>query len=190
MCYEPLTYSEARNELWFVLELAKTLGQSSSFTTAPPTDHPKRKKIPPKIEDVKIPDPPILPPGTYTATPSLPTSTSSGRPLHARVLDLELALAAKHQALDDCSALIDSAVEELQIMADAGDRFWRDVRALREGGWAIVPKPDFGRTGEKAKDVIIPYAVDEGMSSVRFDALPSCTSCARSSCTDTQHRLR
>ena len=67
--------------------------------------------------------------------------------------------------------MIDSAVEELQSMAKAGDRFWTQVMILRNGTrgrgqWAMVPKPDFGRVmaqGERAKDVIIPYAVDEGM---------------------------
>lgn len=55
-------------------------------------------------------------------------------------------------------------------MTEAGERFWKDIRRLKDGKggtgrWAIVPKPDFTRTlakGEKAKDVVIPYAVDEG----------------------------
>lgn len=66
--------------------------------------------------------------------------------------------------------MIDSAVDELQRMAGAGDRFWESLQTLQGNGqesgqWAIVPKPDFGRSmaeGERAKDVIIPYAVDEG----------------------------
>lgn len=169
--------SEARNELWFVLELAKTLGLSSSFKTEPPPAsnevppgrHPKQKHS--NREETKIPvpssaDAPILPPGTYTVTPG----NQPARPLESQILDMQLALAAKHEALDECSALIDSAVDEMLLMADAGDRFWGDVRTLRNGiegkdSWAMVPRPDFGKTmavGEKAKDIIIPYALDEG----------------------------
>lgn len=114
-------------------------------------------------------EPPSLPPGTYTTTP--------GR-LHPQpandAYELELALAAKHAALDECSVLIDNAVEELQAMAEAGDRFWDNLRQLKDGRdgrgqWAVVPRPDFGRTmveGERAKDVIIPYALDEGEASL------------------------
>lgn len=71
-------------------------------------------------------------------------------------------------------------------MSEASDRFWRDLWQLKEGrggrgSWAIVPKPDFTRTmavGEKAKDIVIPYAVDEGEST------------GQSQRTDMQHRLR
>jgi hypothetical protein len=168
-----LTFSTARNELWYALELAKTLGVSSNFTIdappAPGQSHHKRPKpnpIDPSAETKT--EPPILPAGSYTATPSsLPIKTQQNR-----ILDAELSLAAKHQALDDCTALIDSAVEELEVMADAGGRFWRDLRQLKDGRgakgrWAVVPRPDFARTmteGEKARDVVIPYAVDEGES--------------------------
>ena len=66
--------------------------------------------------------------------------------------------------------MIDSAVEELQSMARAGEDFWDKVRTLKNGTrgrrqWAVVPKPDFGRSmaeRERAKDLVIPYAVDEG----------------------------
>lgn len=176
--------SDARNELWYVLELAKTLSQSSSFTTHPPsttapTATPKKVKgkgaNKPAEPDVKpttlaatLPGgPPVLPAGTYSVTPSLPLA----RPTHLQVYELELALGAKQQALDECSAMIDSAVDELQSMAESGDTFWSQVRTLKNGTrgrgrWAVVPKPDFGRAmadGEKARDVIIPYAVDEGV---------------------------
>lgn len=165
--------STARNELWFALELTKTLGASSSFTIdAPPLpgqSHHKRPRT--NTTDPNAgskTEPPILPPGSYTATPStLPVKSQQ-----ARILDMEISLAAKHQALDECSGLIDSAVEELEVMADAGERFWRDLRQLKngqggKGRWAVVPRPDFARVmaeGEKAKDVVIPYAVDEGTS--------------------------
>lgn len=111
-------------------------------------------------------EPPILPTGSYTSTPAvIPPKTKN-----AQVYEYELALAAKHQALDECSALIDAAAEEMQLMAEAGERFWRDIRQLKDGKggrgrWAVVPKPDFNRTmlpSESAKDVVIPYAVDEG----------------------------
>jgi hypothetical protein len=134
----------------------------------------KAKKPSVKTEDVKssltiaaVPtEPPILPAGTYTATPSFPPA----RPPHLEAYELELALAAKQQALDECSLLIDSAVDELQSMAAAGEQFWGSVRTLRDGDrgrgqWALLPKPDFSRSmaeGERARDVIIPYAVDEG----------------------------
>ena len=83
---------------------------------------------------------------------------------------MEAALHVKGKAIDECSQIVDGAVEELTRMAEGSDRFWRDLRSLKDGDvgkrrWAIVPKPDFGGTmadGEKAKDVIIPYAVDEG----------------------------
>jgi hypothetical protein len=162
--------STARNELWYALELAKTLGVSSNHTIDPPTapGQPHHKRARPNPTDApaesKI-EPPILPAGSYTATPSsLPLKTQQ-----SRILDAELSLAAKHQALDDCTALIDSAVEELEVMTEAGGRFWRDLRQLKDGRsgkgrWAVVPRPDFQRTmgeGEKARDVVIPYAVGE-----------------------------
>lgn len=168
--------STARNELWFALELAKTLSVSADHTIEPPP-HPhqpnasrqKKAASADKASELKG-EPPVLPAGSYTATPA----TVPPKSKHAQIVDHELALAAKHQALDECSALIDSAVEELQVMSEAGDRFWRDVRLLKDGKggrgrWAIVPKPDFTRTmakGEMAKDVVIPYAVDEGESHV------------------------
>jgi hypothetical protein len=181
-----LIASTARNELWYALELAKTLGVSSNFTIdAPPVPgqpHHKRPRPNPTgpTAETKT-EPPILPAGSYTATPSsLPIKTQQNR-----ILDAELSLAAKHQALDDCTALIDSAVEELEVMADAGGRFWRDLRQLNDGRggkgrWAVVPRPDFARTmaeGEKARDVVIPYAVDEGELS------PQCPYADDSSCT-------
>ncbi|OCF34830.1 hypothetical protein I316_03375 [Kwoniella heveanensis BCC8398] len=187
--------NEARNELWFVLELAKTLSASSSFTSQPPPppahavagglNAKKGKQKPPaKVNEGETKrsvaasgpaEPPVLPPGTYTTTPS----SIANKQTHAQVHELELVLAAKQQALDECSALIDSAVTELQMMASAGDRFWRDVRTLKDGRggkdqWAIVPKPDFGRLmgdGAKAKDVIIPYAVDEAPQGMRSRCL-------------------
>ncbi|KAK8844717.1 hypothetical protein IAR55_006567 [Kwoniella newhampshirensis] len=176
-----LQLNDARNELWFVLELAKTLAVSAHFTSQPPPapDQSSQKKgagrgkqnqrasdASTSTRPSSITEPPVLPPGTYSTTPS----SEPSKPTHAQVDELETVLAAKQQALDECSALIDSAVSELQLMASAGDRFWQDVRSLKygkggKGQWAIVPKPDFGRAmgeGEKAKDLIIPYAVDEG----------------------------
>ncbi|CAK9786235.1 hypothetical protein CC85DRAFT_328422 [Cutaneotrichosporon oleaginosum] len=175
--------NSARNELWWVLELAKTLASSASFTADPPPEPiaaagPQRKKAPPpktaaapappappgaKTDEV----PPILPPGTYTTTPAAPPE----RPAAVVAHELELALAAKAAALDDCAALIDAAVDELRLMNEAGTRWAAEIRALRlgnegRGQWAVVPKPDFGRTGESAKDVVIPYALDEAPSSV------------------------
>lgn len=164
--------STARNELWYALELAKTLGVSSNFTIdcppAPGQSQNKRRRPNPADPSESKTEPPILPAGSYTATPSrLPDKTQQ-----SRILDAELCLAAKHQALDDCTGLIDSAVEELEVMAEAGGRFWRDLRQLKDGRggtgrWAVVPRPDFARTmgeGENARDVVIPYAVDEGES--------------------------
>ncbi|WWC97517.1 hypothetical protein V866_004401 [Kwoniella sp. B9012] len=183
----------ARNELWFVLELAKTLSVSSSFTNqAPPPPNqqadagPKKgKQKPPKANEAdtktstlstSVPqEPPVLPPGTFSVTPS----SQPTKPSPTQVHELESVLKAKQQALDECSALIDSAVSELQIMASAGDRFWRDVRLLKDGQngrdqWATVPKPDFGRTmveGEKSKDIIIPYSIDEAPRATRSRCL-------------------
>nr|XP_018266199.1 uncharacterized protein I303_00170 [Kwoniella dejecticola CBS 10117]OBR88357.1 hypothetical protein I303_00170 [Kwoniella dejecticola CBS 10117] len=185
--------NSARNELWFVLELAKTLAVSSTFTAQPPIAHNQPSETASKKAKAKAAqkateaetkvslsasitqEPPILPPGTFSTTPSArPQKTA-----HAQVHDLELVLAAKQQALDECSALIDSAVSELQMMATAGDRFWRDIRKLKEGEngkkqWAVIAKPDFGRTmstEEKAKDIIIPYATDEAPRSTRSRCL-------------------
>jgi hypothetical protein len=161
-----------------VLELAKTLSVSGNFNINPPPAHtslgPKHTKS--KALDTNTPnplaslqsgvEPPILPPGTFTTTPSLP----SIRPTYEQALELELALQAKQKALDECSDMIDAAVDELQMMAKAGERFWRDVRELKKGKdgrgqWAVVPRPDFGKVlgeGEEARDVIVPYPVDEG----------------------------
>ena len=177
--------SSSRNELWYVLELAKTLALSSTYPATPPVSTatistPKKQRKPPpppppplssKLDELKAngitaEDPLVLPAGTFTTTNIFPPP----RPLHAQVLDLEMALAAKEAALNECGTMIDAAVNELTTMASAGDRFWTDVRRLKDGKWergqwAIVPRPDFGRVtgeGEKAKDVIIPYAIDEG----------------------------
>ncbi|GMK54229.1 hypothetical protein CspeluHIS016_0108150 [Cutaneotrichosporon spelunceum] len=175
--------NSARNELWWVLELAKTLSSSASFTADPPPEPisapgPQRKKAPlakpvaavvttlapgAKTDEV----PPILPPGTYSSTPA----AAPERPAAVVAHELELALSEKAAALDECAALIDAAVDELRLMNDTGTRWASEIRALRlgEGGkgqWAVVPKPDFGRTGENAKDVVIPYALDEAPSSV------------------------
>ena len=111
-------------------------------------------------------EPPILPPGTYSTTESVRQS----KPSYKQVYEIESALAAKQQALDTCSLMIDSAVEELVSMATAGDQFWHQVKRLKNGTtgrdqWAIVPKPDFARSmvvGEMARDIIIPYTTDEG----------------------------
>ncbi|WRT63260.1 uncharacterized protein IL334_000163 [Kwoniella shivajii] len=186
----------ARNELWFVLELAKTLSASSGFTNqAPPTLNqkaatpnagPKRGKNKAAVRvneaDAKssLPtsismEPPVLPPGTFSVTPS----SMPVKPTYTQVHEMELVLAAKQRALDECSSLIDSAVSELQMMAVASERFWEDVGILRNGNggtnrWAVVPKPDFGRTmqdGEKSKDIIIPYAIDEAPRAIRARSL-------------------
>lgn len=174
--------NSARNELWWILELAKTLASSAGFAADPPPEPisagPQRKKMPPpKQAGFAIPTPapgaktdevpPILPPGTYSTTPAAAPERPPAEVAH----DLELALAAKAAALDDCAALIDAAVDELRLMNDAGTRWSAEIRALRlgeagRGQWAVVPKPDFGRTGESAKDVVIPYALDEAPSSV------------------------
>lgn len=171
----------ARNELWWILELAKTLSASGAITSDPPPEPipsapaRKGKMAPPKAAPVAaasaVPGaktdevPPILPPGTYSTTPAAAPERPTAQAAH----ELELALAAKAAALDDCAALIDAAVDELRLMNDAGTRWSEDIRALRlgsnggkaHGQWAVVPKPDFGRTGESAKDVVIPYALDE-----------------------------
>lgn len=176
----------ARNELWWILELAKTLSSSANITADPPPEPvpsaPQRKKMPPpKVTAVPAPPvipgaktdevPPILPPGTYSTTPAAAPERPSAQVAH----ELELALAAKAAALDDCAALIDAAVDELRLMNDAGGQWAADVRALRlgtaGGQWAVVPKPDFGRTGESAKDVVIPYALDEAPAGLHARSL-------------------
>lgn len=180
--------SSSRNELWYVLELAKTLSLSSSFTADPPPPPSFAPvPIPPKKnrKDANAPngsgagssksgsavpvpqeDPPVLPPGTFTTV----STAAPLRTLQEEVMDLEIALASKQAALQDCSDLIDSAVEELTSMGEASDKFWDNVNKLKHGRggrsqWALVPKPDFGRVsgeGDKAKDLVIPYALDEG----------------------------
>ncbi|RXK42680.1 hypothetical protein M231_00235 [Tremella mesenterica] len=174
--------NDARNELWFLLELSKTLSQSGSFTSNPPllageTFHRHPRQQPKKSDVTSVSnalttavsmnqgEPPVLPPGTYTTTPGLAVSP----PEWKTVSELEKAILARHKAVEECSNMIDSVVEEMRSISDAGDRFWRDIRQLRDGKqgrgrWAIVPKPDFGKTmavGETARDVVIPYAVDE-----------------------------
>ncbi|KAK4686555.1 hypothetical protein P7C73_g3572, partial [Tremellales sp. Uapishka_1] len=183
-----MSLNDARNEFWFALELAKTLSESSTFTIQPPHEsaqpgYKKMKKQQKTVEPVVAAttslsttvEPPILPQGTFSATVCFPAERRPREVTH----ELELALAAKQRAIEDCSALIDAAVAELQSMSDAGGRFWRNVRDLKEGErgrgqWAVVPKPDFGRTmaeGEGAKDIIIPYAVDEASPAVRARSL-------------------
>lgn len=119
-------------------------------------------------------EPPVLPGGTYTATPSAAPVRSAAARAHA----LELALAAKQRALDDCGALIDAAVDELRVMADASARFTADVVRLKSGAdggqWAVVPRPNFGgraTADEMAKDVVVPYALDEAQPALRARSL-------------------
>jgi hypothetical protein len=160
-----------------VLELAKTLKESGTYGNIPPPPPsllPHKAKPTTKAKPVSATissqtsnslDPPVIPPGTFSTTPALPPQ----KPLLTEVLELETALAAKQATLEQCGSMIDSAVDELTKMTAAADTFWADVRRLKEGRkgkgqWAVVPKPDFGRIadGQKAKDVIIPYAIDEG----------------------------
>ena len=168
--------SHSRNELWYVLELAKSLSLSSSFTaTAPPPPSfvpPARKnkqgKAPAKEETkprTSADDPPVLPPGTFSTV----TSTPPPKPLVTQVLELETALATKQATLDQCDQMINTAVDELNTINAASEAFWSNIRALKDGSkgrgqWAVIPKPDFGNVapGQKAKDIIIPYAIDEG----------------------------
>ncbi|KAL1409641.1 hypothetical protein Q8F55_003637 [Vanrija albida] len=186
--------NDARNELWFILELAKTLAASADIESNPPPEPfpsappPKQKgkgkglpQVPSVASSVPPPatsmegEPPVLPGGTYTATPSAAPVRGAAARAHA----LELALAAKQRALDDCGALIDAAVDELRVMADASARFTADVRRLQGGPgqsqWAVVPRPNFGRSSgadaEMAKDVVVPYALDEAPPALRARSL-------------------
>lgn len=224
--------SAARNELWFVLELAKTLAASSGYQIDPPEDPLAARETSNTAKKQKrasqgqgqeqaqgrgsgpasIPgaptaasssssaaalsqqqpvEPPVLPPGTFTTTPA---SLSTGHHAHAaETYSLQLALAAKERAVNECEALIDAAVEEMQMMSEAADGFWASVRALQgaagdgesrapsggkasgsgiSGQWAVLPKPDFAgvmQAGELARDVVIPYALDEGESLTAHD---------------------
>ncbi len=188
-----LIASNARNELWFALELAKTLSLSTDSSIHPPSDGlPNLKKA--KVKDskeehkpgtAKVEDAPILPGGTFTTTQAV----KSDRTTASEIQEIELALSAKRQAIEDCSALIDAAVEELQAMASGGDKFWDGVRKLQDGEngrdqWVVLPKPDFARTGEKAQDIVVPYAMDEGESFVREGAYlsSSCPTHSESRC--------
>ncbi|WVQ84863.1 hypothetical protein IAT38_007026 [Cryptococcus sp. DSM 104549] len=182
-----LQLNDARNELWFALELSKTLAASSFFRSQPPPapiavqpSHKGKGKgahTPATIPAVPSAptEPPILPPGTYSAMPS----AAPLDPLYDQVHELHQTVQAKDNALRDCEELIDGAVGELELMSAAGDRFWSDVRCLKIGArgrdqWAVIPKPDFGgsaASGEKAKDVIIPYAIDEAPKSTRARCL-------------------
>lgn len=185
--------SSARNELWYVFELAKTLAASAGMPSNPPPEPIPSAPAPKKGKHSKGPVSTtavtpaagsaamsaetelILPAGTYSATPgAAPTRSDVDT-----ALALEMAIAAKQQALDDCSALIDAAVDELRLLNSASDQWSSDIRALRlgdngRGQWAIVPKPDFGgRAGpnETAKDVVVPYALDEAPASLHASAL-------------------
>ncbi|ORX35038.1 subunit 17 of mediator complex-domain-containing protein [Kockovaella imperatae] len=193
--------NNARNELWFILELAKTLAASSSFPSNPPappvestvtlSSSKKATKVKQaaKTEESTTPsvpgngDAPIFPPGTMSMTPFRPSL-----PTHLEIIrDMELALAAKQSTLEQCEKLIDSAVDEFNKQASASQTFWRDIRQLKDGTdgrgqWAIVPKPDFSKIlgiTESARDVVIPYAIDEAPASARarclaaFDLDPS-----------------
>ncbi|TXT06043.1 hypothetical protein VHUM_03516 [Vanrija humicola] len=184
--------NDARNELWFILELAKTLAASADIPANPPPEPipaapaPKKAKgkglslVPSAASSVPPPatsaegEPPILPAGTYTATPGAAPVRSAAARAHA----LELALAAKQRALDDCGALIDAAVDELRVMADASARFTSDIVRLKSGAdggqWAVVPRPNFGgrsSADEMAKDVVVPYALDEAPPPLRARSL-------------------
>lgn len=178
--------SDARNELWFAFELAKTLAASAGMGAhAPPepipsAPAPKKKKGAAAAAAAAsaltsavaspLPSGPeaelVLPAGTYSSTPGL----AAEPPVAQQAERLESALRARSRALDECSSLIDAAVSELELMSHASERFAADLGALRGPElWAVVPKPDFGRsaaaagtgTGARARDVVIPYALDE-----------------------------
>jgi hypothetical protein len=166
--------------LWFALELAKTLSISEGFTSNPPSEelnikHVKQSGIVKPNNPINKLQPgveaPVLPLGTFSVTPSIPPTLTT----YAQTLELDLALEAKKKALDECNDMIDATIAELQAMAKAGERFWKDVKQLRNGKdgrgrWAVVPRPDFGRIAgqdEKARDIIVPYAVDEGECNLR-----------------------
>jgi hypothetical protein len=187
----------ARNELWYIFELAKTLAASSGIPSDPPPEplpsaptHKKGKhakpaaitatstaagSVPPSATGLAE-EGPILPAGTYTTTHAAPPTRTDVEAAHT----LELAIAAKQQALEDCSALIDAAVDELRLLSTASDQWSSDIHTLRlgakgRGQWAIVPKPDFGRTAghqtKTAMDVVIPYALDEAPAAVHARSL-------------------
>jgi hypothetical protein len=121
---------------------------------------------------------PVLPAGTWSATCGEAPTRPDVETAHA----LELALAAKQQALDDCAALIDAAVDELRLVGAASKQWASDLDALRlgtrsRGQWALVPKPDFDFARGTApatatsKDIVIPYALDEAPAPVRSRSL-------------------
>lgn len=114
----------------------------------------------------------VLPAGTYSTTPGM----SHEPPPQVTAEKLETALRARSRALDECSSLIDAAVSELELMSNASERFASDLNALRgKELWAIVPKPEFGRTSiapnARARDVVIPYALDEAPSALHARSL-------------------
>lgn len=114
----------------------------------------------------------VLPAGTFSTTPGLAAEPA----VHVAAERLETALRARSRALDECASLIDAAVGELEQMSRASERFAADLGALRGSElWAIVPKPEFGRASTapnaRARDVVIPYALDEAPGKLHARAL-------------------
>lgn len=170
--------TEARNQLWHLSDLARCLRLSAGIPSDPPAEpvpNPRKTKPPTREPPSATVDhvPGTLPTGGYTTVPATPAERTKLDEAKA----LESAIATKAAALDDCVALIDAAVDELRLMNSSGERWADDIRRLHlgEGGrgqWAVVPKPDFYRSGEKvAKDVVIPYALDEAPPHIYMESL-------------------
>lgn len=169
--------AEAQNQLWLLMDLARCLKTSADIKSDPPPEPlptTKKTKAPARAPAAVVgPESIDLPAGAMSTT----VATARIRSTAAEAQALENAIAIKAAALDDCSALIDAAVDELRLMNSAAERWAGAVRDLHVGNvkggqWAVIPKPNFNRTAEKtAKDVVIPYALDEAPPPIRMKSL-------------------
>ena len=185
----------ARNEIWLVFELARTLvaaanqaAAEKSASTGNVSKQGKGKKpglsqnqLQTQVEkpaesqvEVKPAEaeadanPLLLPIGSITTS----TSVNPYQPLTKQVRDMQLALATQKQATLKCATMFEDAVKQMSDTNGRTESYWENVRRLRKGEsnrgrWSLMAKPAFGvhaKAASNARDLAIPYALDEGMS--------------------------
>jgi hypothetical protein len=175
----------ARNEIWLVFELARTLvaatnqAAAAAKSAAVESKPIKGKKNLDKSADVQpdatsttsVPEttdgnPLLLPVGSITTS----TSVNPYLPLPKQVRAIQLALATKRQAALSCADMFDDAVKQMNATYQRSESYWQNVQRLKNGEnsrdqWSLMAKPAFGvhaKTNSMARDMAIPYALDEG----------------------------
>lgn len=162
----------ARNEIWLVFELARTLVAAANQAAAekptpvvPETKPSKGKKqlqnqplepgqpdtptqAQPEIKPVDLEadsNPLLLPIGSITTS----TSVNPYLPLAKQVRAMQLALATQKQATLKCATMFEEAVKQMSDTNRHMESYWESVQHLRNGEigrgrWSLMAKPAFG----------------------------------------------